>query len=167
MIRNATRLIFPHSVPFPYHTGNQTGVKRYIDQRDLFPYSVLSPDVQTPPPVPEEGEGSGAHNSSEREGNPTEVHGDIPVLSTAAQEVSQHRIASGADYRYATPPRLTAEGQDMRSAMFKSSSAAHSRSHGVPVPSSAGQIPSIQVRGVGGGIKSEIWKGQSTGEKEK
>lgn len=99
-----------------------------------------------PPPVPEEAEASGSHNaSSDREGNLTEVRSDIPVLSTAAQEV-QHRVMAGPEYRYATPPRLTAEVQDMRSAMFKPSSAAQSRSHGVPVPSSAGLIPSIQVR---------------------
>ncbi|XP_050695954.1 uncharacterized protein LOC126985288 isoform X2 [Eriocheir sinensis] len=108
-------------------------------------HSGLSPDVQTPPPVPEEAEASGFYNTSDREGSPTEVRNDIPVLSTAAQEL-QRRAMAGSEYGYATPPRLIAEGQDMRSAaMFKPSSAAQSRSHGVPVPSSAGLIPSIQV----------------------
>lgn len=111
-----------------------------------LPFSGLSPDVQTPPPVPDEGEAIGDHNTEDREGGLPEMRGDIPVLSTAAQEVQQ-RLASGVDHRYATPPRLTAEGQDLRGPMLKPPSAAHSRSYGVPVPSSAGQIPAIQVRG--------------------
>ncbi|XP_063888946.1 uncharacterized protein LOC135115854 isoform X2 [Scylla paramamosain] len=97
----------------------------------------FSPDAQSPPPSRDDGD-------MDKEANLMEVRSDIPTLFTAAQEIRPSSTLSRIPSGEAAPPRLT-NGQDMRGGMLKPSSAAQSRSHGVSVPSSAGQIPSIQV----------------------
>ncbi|KAG0717855.1 hypothetical protein GWK47_007923 [Chionoecetes opilio] len=102
------------------------------------PIEGFVPDAYSPSPENDE--------EADNEGVLTEVRSDIPTLYTAAQEIRPTSTLSrlvglpGA----ATPPRLV-NNQDLRAAMLKPSSAAQTRSHGVPVPTSAGQIPSIQV----------------------
>ena len=89
---------------------------------------------------------SPTHEEDREEGALTEVRSDIPTLFTAAQEIRPTSTLSRIPSGEAAPPRLTQSGQDMRSAMLKPSSASQTRSHRVSVPSSAGQIPSIQVK---------------------